>query len=126
MNGPRPAARLLLFRSLLAAALVAIAWIALTPAPPVGVAVSDKLQHVLAFAALALLADLSWPGEGYWLPKALPLLAYGGLIELAQATTVARSAEWLDLVADGAGLAAYPLLAAGLRTMPGLRGLWAR
>ncbi|MCU0766668.1 MAG: VanZ family protein [Gammaproteobacteria bacterium] len=113
------------FRGLLAAALTAITWLALTPSPPVGVEVSDKVQHAAAFLALALLADLSWPDADYWLPKALPLLAYGALIELAQAGTATRTAEWPDLAADAAGLALYPLIARALRAIPGLRRWWA-
>ena len=108
-------------RGLLATALVVTAWLALSPSPPVDPGVSDKLQHALAFFTLALLADLSWPDADYWLPKALPLLAYGGLIELAQASTATRTAEWLDLAANAGGLAFYPPVALALRAIPGLR-----
>ena len=112
------------FRALLTTALVVITWLALSPSPPVDAGVSDKLQHAVAFLTLALLADRSWPDADYWLPKALPLLAYGGLIELAQAGTAARTAEWLDLAANAAGLALYPLVGLTLQAIPGLRRWW--
>ncbi|HWI82211.1 VanZ family protein [Ramlibacter sp.] len=63
----------------------------------------DKANHALAFAVLAILGCLSYPGRG---PRVLAgLLAYGALIELLQTLTGYRSGEWLDLVADTIGLA---------------------
>lgn len=121
---PRSSWLLWTFRALLATALAVIGWLALSPSPPVDPDVPDTLQHAAAFLALALLADLSWPDADYWRAKALPLLAYGGLIELAQAGTAARTAEWLDLAADAGGLAIYPLLALTLRAIPGLGRWW--
>lgn len=108
------------YRLLLALALAVTTWQALTPVPAVEAPGSDKLAHAAAFFAFAFLADRGWPDARYWLPKALPLLAFGGLIEVAQSTTASRSAEWLDLAADGAGLALYALAAALLRGFPGL------
>jgi VanZ family protein len=110
------------FRLLLAAALALTTWQALTPAPVADPHGYDKLLHAAAFFAFAFLADRGWPDERYWLPKALPLLAYGALIELAQSTTASRSAEWLDLAADGAGLLLYALAAALLRPRAALAG----
>jgi hypothetical protein len=110
------------FRLLLAVALTVTTWQALTPAPLVEAPGSDKLAHAGAFFAFALLADRGWPEGRYWVPKALPLLAYGGLLELAQAATASRSAEWLDLAADGAGLLLYAVASALLRPRAGLAG----
>lgn len=62
----------------------------------------DKSNHVLAFAALAFLARKAWPGRS-WLVLS-SLLAYGAFIELLQAFTPDRYAEWSDLWADGVGL----------------------
>jgi VanZ family protein len=62
----------------------------------------DKVNHVLAFTVLAMLGGPSFPQRiGRVL---LGLLAYGGAIELLQGLTDYRSAEWLDLLADAAGL----------------------
>jgi VanZ family protein len=117
---PSPASRRHAFRLLLAFALAFTTWQTLTPAPVVEASGSDKLLHAAAFYAFAFLADRGWPDARYWLPKALPLFAYGALIELAQSTTASRSAEWLDLAADGAGLVLYALSAALLRWLPGV------
>ncbi|RYF55505.1 MAG: VanZ family protein [Comamonadaceae bacterium] len=62
----------------------------------------DKVNHVLAFAVLALLGCRSYPRRAALVLSGL--LAYGGAIELLQAFTGYRAAEWLDLAADGAGL----------------------
>jgi VanZ family protein len=62
----------------------------------------DKMNHALAFAVLAVLGCRSYPRLTLGV---LPgLLAYGGLIELLQGMTDYRSAEWLDMLADGVGL----------------------
>jgi VanZ family protein len=112
------------FRWLLVAALAFVTWQALNPAPPLQPQVSDKLLHVGAFLGLAWLADFGWPDADYWLPKALPLLAYGAIIELAQSGISARSAEWGDLAADAAGLVVYALLTPALRRLPYLARRW--
>ncbi|MCM2252178.1 MAG: VanZ family protein [Ramlibacter sp.] len=64
----------------------------------------DKANHALAFAALAILGCWSWPGRAR--NVLLGLLAYGALLELLQALVPYRSAETLDLLADGVGLLA--------------------
>lgn len=58
---------------------------------------------MLGFAALALLSDWAWPGHTV---RALAaLLVYGGLIEVLQSLTPDNSADLVDVVADGIGLA---------------------
>jgi VanZ family protein len=71
----------------------------------------DKLEHWLAFVALAL-----WFGcvvvrrDIVWL--ALGLLAFGGLIELLQSwMSLGREGDIKDLVADALGIATGLLLA---------------
>lgn len=61
----------------------------------------DKVNHALAFLALAVLGYRAYPRRAALL--LLGLLAYGGAIELLQGLTAYRSAEWLDVVADGLG-----------------------
>jgi len=107
-NATRP------WRWLLALLVVAVALLALTPAPPVELGVGwDKLNHVLAFTALALCAAL-----GYRTPRALQLvmlaalLGFGGLIEVLQQYVPNRSAEWGDLRADAIGIGIGALVAA--------------
>jgi hypothetical protein len=76
---------------------------------------NDKTLHALAFMALMV-----WFCGVFRLPLTplvgLGLLAFGGLIEVLQGMLPYRSAEFRDLLADGAGIAAGWLLALlGLR-----------
>jgi hypothetical protein len=66
---------------------------------------SDKSEHLIAFAAVAF-----WFGSivmRYDLPwLALLLVAFGGLIEVSQASMGwGRSGDWRDLLADTLGIA---------------------
>ena len=73
----------------------------------------DKVWHLLAFAALAVLlaralAHFRGPGPKASLHAALSSAALGGLLEVLQSLTPFRSAELADMVADGLGaLLAY-------------------
>jgi VanZ family protein len=102
---------------------VAIAVACLVPGghlPDFSRALSDKTEHFIAFTLLAfwfgsilVRRDLPW--------LALALVAFGGLIELAQgAMHLGRDAEVVDLVADAVGVAAG--LALALTPL----GRWAR
>jgi VanZ family protein len=68
----------------------------------------DKANHALAFAVLAVLGFASYPRR--MAVVLIGLLAYGGLIELLQSLTPHRTAEWLDVGADGFGLAVGSML----------------
>jgi len=81
-----------------------VSWLAFTPYPPPGVDLGwDKANHASAFARLMLVAAWAWPLRLRWLPPAL--LAYGGFIEIVQSFIPGRDGEWLDLLADGVGIA---------------------
>jgi hypothetical protein len=81
--------------------LVAVAIVSLMPAPDVGV--SDKVSHLVTYFILAgwfgLLArhrlELAW--------TVAALIVYGMMIELLQAQTGYRFAEWGDVIANSAG-----------------------
>jgi len=104
----------LAWRALFLLLLGVITTLALVPKPPAQISLGwDKLNHASAFATLAVVITLGWGRR--WLRHALVLLAYGALIEVLQAMTATRSAEWADLLADGLGLTAGLLLVAGLR-----------
>lgn len=109
----RPAARRG-WRAGLGLALLAVAWLAVDPAPPPAADTGwDKSNHVLAFAVLAWLGSLAaWPHPRRRLVVAAGLLGYGLLIEAVQSQLPARSAEWSDLVADAVGIACGLLAAA--------------
>jgi VanZ family protein len=66
----------------------------------------DKLDHLAAFAVLAVCGQLAWRGlPRLHLKLAAGLLVFGLLIEAGQSLVPGRSADWLDVVADGAGMA---------------------
>ena len=84
-------------------ALLLLAVKALSLMPISNTGVNDKLSHLVTYFVLAgwfglLAADrvgLAW--------AFVAMVAYGGLIELLQAMTPHRQAEWADLLANTAG-----------------------
>lgn len=96
---------------LLLAALITV--LALVPAPPREIDLGwDKLNHVFAFAVLAVCAVFGWrSSRAARLAVLLALLAFGGAIELLQLQVPNRSAEWSDLGADAIGIGLGALLA---------------
>jgi VanZ family protein len=87
--------------------MLAIAYLAFAPlAEPPGLG-WDKSNHLLAFFALAALADVGWPGA-----RARPwrlglVLSYGLFIELVQAGLDYRQGSVLDFAADVLGVALW-------------------
>lgn len=78
--------------------------LSLSPSPAISNAgFNDKVNHLLAFSTLTLALGLQRRKLGNW-PLALLLGSYGILIEVLQSFTPNRSAEWADLIADGAGI----------------------
>jgi VanZ family protein len=101
------------WRATLMLLLGLLSWLALTPAPPPEAGLLwDKLNHLSAFASLAVAGFLAFRGR--WWQVALGLLAYGGLIEILQTFTPTRVGEWEDLLADAVGIVLGLLLAAGM------------
>ncbi len=113
-----------LFRLGLTLALLLVTWLALTSSSPAMPGQSDKLGHLLAFLALAFLADFAFPQRGFDAGKFLPLLGYGLGLELLQSTLPHRYGSVADLLVDAAGLALYALLLPLLRRQPLLRSRW--
>jgi VanZ family protein len=93
--------------ALLAVLALVIGVLALTPHPPPTLDTGwDKLNHVLAFAALAFCAQHAAQGSRWPAPAWQGgLLAYGVLIEIAQTLVPGRHGEWPDLLADAVGIA---------------------
>jgi VanZ family protein len=75
--------------------------------PPVGI--SDKFEHIIAYAVLALLGGFAFPRAIVLLAVMLPVL--GVAMEICQMAVPGRSAEIGDAVADaiGVGLILVPL-----------------
>jgi len=100
------AAALRAWRVLLMLLIVVVSYLALAPKPPTGVDLGwDKLNHMMAFTALAFAASLGYPAPMRVRVLSLAgLLAFGGLIEILQLYVPGRSAEWGDLLADAIGI----------------------
>ena len=111
-------------RVVLAAALLCVAWQSLIPADDLLVTPSsDKAAHVGAYVVLGALAALSVSrrrGVAAW----LGVVAFGLLLEIAQALSGYRSFEWLDLVADAVGAGLGVVVGVGALTL--LKGLRSR
>ena len=91
----------------LAVVAVAIGWLALSPAPPPSLDTGwDKLNHLLAFAVLGVLAQgvRGRPGRPA-VAAVVSTFLYGVLIEAVQAWVPGRSSDWQDLLANAAGIA---------------------
>ena len=77
-----------------------IGYFTLTPAPFLSISGSDKIHHLIGFAALMIPGALLYRHALYWL---LPsVIAFGGAIELIQ-PYVNRRGEWADFWADTIG-----------------------
>lgn len=64
----------------------------------------DKWLHGVTFVFLAVWFAGQYRPRSYW-RIALGLLAFGVLIEACQRLVTYRSSDWLDIVADAAGIA---------------------
>lgn len=64
---------------------------------------ADKWMHGATFVFLAVWFAGQYRPQSYW-RIAVGLLAFGGLIEVCQKAVSYRSAEWLDLAANVAGI----------------------
>ena len=106
------------WRGVLLLLMCAAAWFAFIPATPTAQPSGlDKIEHLLAFAALGLAASFTAsPGLRRTAQAAAGLLLYGGFIELVQTQLPTRTADWADIAADGLGVAAGLALAALMRT----------
>ena len=120
-----PQSNLLLFRASLVTALLLILFLATTQLPyPAVDSLNDKVLHILAFYALAMLVDFSFPRLEFGLSKVLTLMAYGVLIEAIQYFLPYRSFSLYDLGADAVGVLAYALSIPALKQVPFLRRRW--
>ena len=96
----------------LAVAAIGITVLALIPGKEVPVTTGwDKTDHWSAFFTLALLVTHAFPQASFWRRIVPALIAYGIGIEIAQALTPDRSADWHDVVADAIGVFGYGAIA---------------
>lgn len=97
-----------LYRVALWVSVLAIAGLAFAPLDEPPLLSYDKGEHVLAFLVLTWLADGGYPGRERAAARFGLLLAFGLLIEVVQHFLPYRHFSWMDLVADGFGILAYP------------------
>ena len=64
---------------------------------------SDKGLHLLGFAFLAVWFSGQYAKRSLW-RIGVGLIAFGALIELIQGMVSYRTAEWMDMYADGVGI----------------------
>lgn len=90
-----------LFMALFSVAIVVAFIAAALPHPPaLPGAPNDKVQHILAFAVLTVLALAAWPRRPWW-RIVLGLSAFGALIELVQLIPpLNRDGNWTDWAVD--------------------------
>jgi VanZ family protein len=91
---------------LLVILILTICWLAFSPAPPRRIDTGwDKANHALAFAVLAFTAEMAfWPVTARRRLNVLGLLTFGVFIEVVQSGIPGRSADALDVLADGVGI----------------------
>ena len=88
--------------------MLVVSWLAFAPATPetLSFAQLDKLKHLAAFAALAVVAHLGWlhaRRAAWW--TAMGLLLFGVFIEAVQSQIPTRTASAADVLADALGIA---------------------
>ena len=91
---------------------------------PLLTSVNDKLSHIVAFVYLAYLLDFSFPDSRFDMLKVFLLLVYGLLIEVIQYFLPYRTFSFLDLLADGVGVALYVLIIPVLKYIPFIKLRW--
>ena len=83
--------------------LLAVAALSLMPVTDTGV--NDKLSHLVTYFMLAGWFSMLAGKRSVLVATFAAVVAYGGLIELLQAMTPHRQAEWADLLANSLGAA---------------------
>lgn len=91
--------------------LAFVTWGSLSPAAG-ELPTADKVTHIIGYAVLGVLAELSFPRRPHYLLKAVPLFLYGVGIEFLQEGIPGRFFEGLDMVSNGIGLfLVWPVIA---------------
>ncbi len=85
------------------AAWLGLAWMLLSPRPPLAAAVSDKLAHFAAYLVMTAAAASFASNRRALATAALATLALATLFELAQGLIPGRAFETGDLLANAGG-----------------------
>ena len=110
-------------RILFAAMAAGLTVLSILPADftPPTFGISDKIQHVVAYFVLTFVAASALPGSGRWWRVALPLVAMGALLEVAQVFVPGRYPEMADTLANALGVALGVALFQSLRRLTNAR-----
>jgi VanZ family protein len=105
------------WRVLLLLMLGLTCWFAFSPQPPgFQFKDSDKVNHFLAFSSLTLVCGLGMaPMRSRAVFAVAAMLLFAVFIELVQSQLPTRTADAMDVLADGAGIAGGWLLLLGVR-----------
>ena len=116
---------IILFRGLFIATLLAVAYLAVMP-PDYSVArhFNDKVNHIVAFFILAMLADFSFPRSRFGWYKIWSLILFGLFIEIIQYFLQFRIFSMLDVLAGVFGLFLYACSPPLLRHLPFIQMRW--
>ncbi len=108
-------ASILIMILVLAATMLPAAWLFGDKAGALSwIAHADKWLHGLTFLALSLWFAGQYRSRSYW-RVAVGLMAFGLLIELCQLMVAYRTADWIDIGANTAGIiAGLAVASAGL------------
>jgi VanZ family protein len=111
------------WRVLLLVMLVVTCWFAFSAQPPgLKFKDADKVQHLLAFSSLTLVTGLTMThGLRQTVWAMVWMLLFGIFIELVQSQLPTRTADVMDVLADGVGIALGVVLLWGLRRWGHLR-----
>ncbi|MEA3276936.1 MAG: VanZ family protein [Pseudomonadota bacterium] len=103
------------FRLALGACLLVVSVLAVAPLDQPPLTSHDKVNHILAFAVLAWLADGAYPGRELAVVRWGFLLVYGLMIEVVQHFLPYREFSLLDFAADVFGILCYGALSLLIR-----------
>jgi VanZ family protein len=99
----------------LAAYALFVAVMSLRPADSISLQPWDKLLHIVTYAIFALLARRAIGGDRRFAAASLGIVAYGGLLEVAQSLVPGRVMSGYDFLANALGVVLGALAA---RAMP--------
>ncbi len=90
--------------------VLVVIWFSLAPGDPIGSGLSDKLEHLLAYAALAACSTQAFEQGRTKLTSYVGLIALGCVLEGLQAYIPGRHPSVADGVANAAGIMVGVLL----------------
>ena len=97
--------KLIVFRLVFGILIVMVSLLSTFPVDTEAHFGSDKLGHFFAYAMLMIWGSVAFPHRRNIWPVACFLVGLGALLEVVQSLIPSRTADWLDLAANFAGVA---------------------